>query len=166
MQRDQAYRLQHTAQFAGIPIYGLLNEVVGDEAEMFRVDTGMDEDHIYFDRTKAFFPEKSDGVMGLLSFSVIRNTYRALSSGRGANGDGDYKYKGGVVVIGPGDQGVLYEFRENTYGELADVDAIAAAVDTFNPLYEFNPPSSPGDGSDGGDGPVNAYMTEVERARL
>ena len=43
MQRDQAYRLQHTAQFAGIPIYGLLNEVVGDEAEMFRVDTGMDE---------------------------------------------------------------------------------------------------------------------------
>ena len=98
---------------------------------------------------------------------MIRNSFRALSAGRGGDATtGTYDYKGGVLVVGPGDQGVLYEFRENTYGELADVDAIAAAVDNFDPLYEFTPPSSPGDGSDGGDGPVNAYMSEVERARL
>ena len=127
----------------------------------------LSQGHVYYDRTKAFFPEKSDGAAGLLSFAVIRNSFRALSAGRGGDATtGTYDYKGGVLVVGPGDQGVLYEFRENTYGELADVDAIAAAVDNFDPLYEFTPPSSPGDGSDGGDGPVNAYMSEVERARL
>eukprot|EP00729_Bicosta_minor_P030395 gene30395-3134_t len=29
--------------FAGIPIYGVLNEVVADEAEKFRLDTGLEE---------------------------------------------------------------------------------------------------------------------------
>lgn len=68
------------------------------------------QDHIYFDRTKSFFPEKSSGAIGLLSFTVFKNTLRSLASGRASNFDGDYSYKGGVLVLGPGDQGVLYEY--------------------------------------------------------
>jgi len=164
MARDQAHRLQHTARFAGIPIYGVLNEVVADEAEKFRLDTGLEEGHIYFDRTKSFFPEKSSGAIGLLSFTVFKNTLRSLASGRASNFDGDYSYKGGVLVLGPGDQGVLYEYREDVYGELADVDAITAAIASFNPHYEFVPPSPAG--SDGGDGPVNSDLADIEKARL
>jgi len=142
----------------------MLNEVVDDEPEQFSVDTGISEERVFFDRTKAFFPEKSDGALGLLSFSVLRNTFRALSAGHGANGTGDYSYKGGIYVIGPGDQGILYHYTEDTYGELADESAIAAAIAKFNPTYQSTSPSPLG--SDGGDGPVNTELADIERARL
>lgn len=55
-------------------------------------------------------------------------------------------------------------YREDVYGELADVDAITAAIASFNPHYEFVPPSPAG--SDGGDGPVNSDLADIEKARL
>eukprot|EP00040_Diaphanoeca_grandis_P008018 m.43448 g.43448 ORF g.43448 m.43448 type:complete len:68 (+) comp19376_c0_seq2:665-868(+) len=45
---------------------------------------------------------------------------------------GEYKYNGGVIAMGPGDQGVMYEFMEGALGDQADTNDILAAIAKFN----------------------------------
>jgi hypothetical protein len=102
---------------------------------------------IFYDKTKTFFAEKNAGLAGLLSFQVLSNTVRSLAAGHSGNAVGDYSFKGGMMVMGPGDQGMLYQYREDQFGDLADWDAIEAAIGKFDPKDGYA-------SSDGGDDPA------------
>lgn len=137
-------------------MYGLVHEDIGDEVEMFREATGWTRAiSLQHDLSKTFFPLKSKGVLDtiatLFALNSLSNTYRALTNGHTGNGAGDLHMRGGVVVMGPGDQGVLYEHWEvEEFGTPYDLDAIRAAIAKFDKRPSEGPPSD----------------AEAERARL
>lgn len=45
-----------------------------------------------------------------------------------------FRYASGVVVVGPGDQGILYQSSEATLGDQTDTDAVLDAVAKFEPV--------------------------------
>jgi len=67
------------------------------------------------------------GGSGFLRPSVWRNVVRAKLSGVQGNSEGEGRLLGGVVVIGPGEQGVLYVHKEEVWGDHAPVDEVLAA---------------------------------------
>lgn len=73
MQRDQAYRLQHAPEFAGVPVYAMLNEVVDDEPEQFSVDTGISEVSTPDTHTshEMLFLHRQESSKFLLSFFLL-----------------------------------------------------------------------------------------------
>jgi len=42
--------------------------------------------------------------------------------------EGEGRLLGGVLVIGPGDQGVLFEYKEKVWGDHADLNEVLEAV--------------------------------------
>ena len=49
----------------------------------------------------------------------------------GTNVLGEYDNVGGVMVIGPGNQGIVYEAYEKEMGDTFDIQAIYDAIETF-----------------------------------
>ena len=45
--------------------------------------------------------------------------------------DGDGTLLGAVYVLGPGDQGVVYEHREGTFGDNVNTNEVLQAVQQF-----------------------------------
>jgi hypothetical protein len=67
------------------------------------------------------------GLLGFLRLENWRNIYRSTAPG---NLEGDGTTLGGVFVLGPGDQGLVYEHREGTWGDNVDPAEVGAAAGT------------------------------------
>ena len=65
---------------------------------------------------------------GLLRFSTYMRHWSAHSSGVAGNMKGDGTLLGSTVVVGPGDQGILYEHRSRVFGDRADPQDVLKAV--------------------------------------
>jgi len=68
--------------------------------------------------------------------SQIKNMITLMSDGQkvtGTNVLGEYDNVGGVMVIGPGDQGIVYEAYEKEMGDTFDLKAIYEAIENFKP---------------------------------
>jgi len=111
---------------AGIPLLGVLHETLGAEefGEFFKGGS------LYLDTQKHFFGPKERRMMilGFLRVDTWINIYKSKQLGTPGNLKGDGTLLGGVYVLGPGDQGVLYEHREGTFGDHADTTQIMEAV--------------------------------------
>lgn len=56
------------------------------------------------------------------------NLRRAQNAGYSGNLEGEGRLMGGLFVMGAGDQGVLFEYREKVWGDHADLKDVMEAV--------------------------------------
>lgn len=102
-------------------------------AEAFRKYlTGGD---LFFDTDRSLFSAMGDRWMGLgvlLRPSTYVNAIRGWWKGFSGNLKGEGRLLGGVWVIGPGDQGILYEYREEIPGDHPPNEEVLAACLRMN----------------------------------
>lgn len=110
---------------AGVPLLAVLHETLGaDEFKEFFSGP------LYLDTEKHFFGPKERRmlVLGFLRLETWLNIYKSKQKGTPGNLKGDGTLLGGVFVLGPGEQGVLFEHREGTFGDHANTTHILEAV--------------------------------------
>ena len=68
---------------------------------------------------------------GLLRWSVICSFLSASFEGVSGNMKGDGTLLGSSLVVGPGDQGILFQYRSREFGDRANVKDILKAVENI-----------------------------------
>ena len=66
---------------------------------------------------------------GMLRVSVIQSALRARSGGFSGNMEGDGTLLGATLVLGPKNQGVLFQYQASEFGDHAPLKNISNAVD-------------------------------------
>lgn len=111
-----------------VPLYGILHEELG--AKEFKSYLYGD---LFYDKEKVFYGPKETrmGVLGLLRWSVIRSFLNASLEGVNGNMKGDGTLLGSSLVVGPGDQGILFQYRSREFGDRANIKDILRAVENI-----------------------------------
>jgi len=110
---------------AGIPLFAVLHETLGAE-EFQPFFSGP----LYLDIDKQFYGPKERRmlILGFLRLDTWLNIYKSKQLGTPGNLIGDGTLLGSVYVVGPGDQGVLFEHREGTFGDNCNTTGVMEAV--------------------------------------
>ncbi|XP_006811580.2 peroxiredoxin-like 2A [Saccoglossus kowalevskii] len=66
----------------------------------------------------------------------LLRAYRRQISG---NLEGEGRLLGGVFVVGPGDQGIVYEHRNADFSDQANWDEVVDAVQLIQPTIPYGP---------------------------
>ena len=113
---------------SGVPLVAVLHEKLGAE-EFQPFFSGP----LYLDTEKTFFgpQQRRLGLLGFLRLDVWRNI---LGSTQKGNLAGDGTLLGGVYVLGPGEQGVLFHHQEAVWGDHANTTAILQAVSNIKKI--------------------------------
>lgn len=135
MCREEAIALSNLKpQFEAknVALYALLHEELGAQefAEFFNGKVLLDEEKRFYGPD-----ERRMLVTGLLRWSVWQNMRRANQKGVEGNLKGDGTLLGSVFLIGPGNQGILYEHREMEFGDHHDNAELLAALEKVNKRY-------------------------------
>jgi len=130
--RQQARQLA-ALDLGKVPLYAIVLENKPGEPEAFALDVlDGNTENIMLDDTKAFFPYKNHGMLELFRPGMLKNVFNLKKQkGDTSNYKGEFRYNGGVLAIGPEDQGLMYHFMEGALGDQADPDAIMEAVANF-----------------------------------
>jgi len=114
----------------GVALHGVVHETRG--VDQFRPFFKGD---IHLDAERRFYGPKHRWmfISGFLRPSVWMSISRAKGKGVAGNLDGEGRLLGGLFVIGPGDQGILYEYRESEFGDHAPLEEVMAAVKKIKP---------------------------------
>lgn len=103
----------------------MLHETLGSKefVEFFKGD-------LYLDEEKRFYgpKERRMMLMGFMRFSVYKQIFATKAKNVEGNLKGDGTLLGSVFVIGPQDQGVLYEHREGYFGDFCNTTEVLEAV--------------------------------------
>eukprot|EP00731_Ephydatia_muelleri_P010614 Em0005g1200a len=99
-------------------------------------ELGVDEFRPYLkgelllDTEKVFYGPKITrmGLLGLLKFGAWKSMWRSYHKGFHGNLKGDGTILGSTLVIGPVDQGILFEYRSAEFGDHADPEDVLAAA--------------------------------------
>lgn len=120
--------LQPELSALGVELYAVVHQTLG--VEEFRPFFKGD---IFLDSERRFYGPKERWMFltGLMRPSVYMAMYRVSQKGVSGNMDGEGRLLGGVYVVGPGDQGVVYEYREGEWGDHAPLHDILAAARTI-----------------------------------
>jgi len=90
------------------------------------------DNDVYIDEDQSFYKALGNRWLGLfagmLTRQVWKNIDRAKKGGFKGNLKGEGRLLGGVIVMGPGEQGVIAAFTEDVWGDHADLDAVMKAV--------------------------------------
>lgn len=111
----------------GVPLIGVVHENKG--VEEFKPYL---KGELYLDPQKKFYGpfERWENVfVAILRIKSWTNYLRARNAGHHGNMDGEGRLMGGLFVIGAGDQGVLFEYREKAFGDHADLKDVMEAVE-------------------------------------
>jgi len=89
---------------------------------------------VYVDEDKKFYSALGGGhlpVLGLLNGlfrpSVWKNITRANSKNMAGNLKGEGRILGGLLVVGKGNRGVVYQYNEKVYGDHAPIEEVLKA---------------------------------------
>jgi len=97
---------------------------------------------VYLDKNRTCFKAIGDmylsTVSGLLSGGFWKNVSRAKGKNFKGNLKGEGRYLGGVVLVGPGSQGVIYQYNEKVFGDHAPLEEVYAALKSLKPLKDEN----------------------------
>jgi len=112
---------------AGVNLCAVVHEDLGTEVRdfqpFFQGPIYLDEDHVFYGpRPRWMF------LSGFVRPSVWKAVFRAKGKNIENNLEGEGRLLGGLFVIGPGDQGILYEHRESEWGDHANHTTILEAV--------------------------------------
>ena len=69
--------------------------------------------------------------LGLFRFSVIQSFLRARSDGFSGNFKGDGTQLGASLVLGPQEQGIIFQYQAKEFGDHAPLSDIARAIDSI-----------------------------------
>jgi len=108
-------------------LVGVVHETLGTDEFHEKFFTGHD---LYLDQERSFYNLLGNrwlGVTGFLRPSVWQNINRAKAKNVEGNMEGEGRLLGGLLVIGPGDTGVLFEHREEVWGDHADREKVLEA---------------------------------------
>lgn len=107
-----------------VKLHAVVKEDIDTEIDDFRE---FFKGEIHLDEKKDFYgPHERVGAMSdMMSFKKI-GAYRKIKEPGNMKGEG--WVMGGVLVVGPGDQGILYEHIEVKVGERSDIDQVMEAV--------------------------------------
>lgn len=111
-----------------VQLHAVVHETLGvDEFRPFF------KGNVYLDLEKKFYgpKERWTSLFSLLRFGVLKNIYRVKKKDIHGDLRGEGRLLGGVFVIGPGDQGILYEHQEKMFGDHADLKDVLAAVNNI-----------------------------------
>lgn len=108
-----------------VPLYGILHEEQGSKSfkNYFQGELFLDEEKAFYDAQNGWM-----GLLGMARLSVLRSALRARSGGYQGNLKGEGRLLGSTVVVGPGEQGILFEYHEQEFGDHAPISDIADAV--------------------------------------
>lgn len=67
--------------------------------------------------------------LGLFRFGTYKSMWSASSSGIEGNFKGDGTLLGSTLVVGPGEQGILFQHRSREFQDLVDPKDILEAVE-------------------------------------
>jgi len=86
---------------------------------------------VYLDKERSFYKAQGDRwlglIQGMMTPRVWSNVNRAKEAKIKGNLKGEGRLLGGVLVVGNKDQGVLYEGREEVWGDHADLKKVVEA---------------------------------------
>ena len=128
--REQAQLLvTRSKDFAslGIPMTAVIHEIIQEDVDGFQQYFGGNP--IYHDSTRGFYNAQGNrwaGLHSLLFPSVIAAISRASSKKIDGNTRGEGRLLGGLLIVSP-EKGVIYEQREEWFGDHADVDEVLKA---------------------------------------
>ena len=71
-----------------------------------------------------------------LHVGVWKSYFRARGKGVEGNMVGEGRILGGVFVVGPGDQGILLDHKENEFGDMVDLQDLKDALRKIKPSTE------------------------------
>ena len=110
---------------AGVPLVAVVHEALGVE-EFKPFFSGP----IYLDQEKNFYgpKERRTLLLAFLRLDSWVNIYKSKKKGTHGNYKGDGTLLGGVFVLGSGNQGVLFEHREGTFGDHCNTKEVMEAV--------------------------------------
>lgn len=113
-------------------LHAIVKENIDSEIEDFRE---FFKGEIHLDEKKDFYGphERVGSFSQMLSFKVIGDYRKANVSG---NTKGEGWVMGGVLVVGTGDQGILYEHLEKKVGDRCDIDKVMEAVGKVTPITD------------------------------
>lgn len=77
------------------------------------------------------FPVYCASSLGLLRWHGLKTIWQASSKVEG-NFKGDGTLLGGSFVVGPGDQGILFQHQSREFGDRASLEDIMKAVEKIN----------------------------------
>lgn len=95
-------------------MYAVLHEELGSTefSEFFKGELLLDNERRFYGPQ-----ERRMLLTGMLRWSVWQNIMRANKKGVDGNLKGDGTLLGSVFLLGPGEQGILYEHREMEFGD-------------------------------------------------
>uniref|UniRef100_A0A8D0A6Y6 Peroxiredoxin-like 2A n=1 Tax=Sander lucioperca TaxID=283035 RepID=A0A8D0A6Y6_SANLU len=115
--------LKSQLQELEVPLFAVVKENLGKELDCFKTYFS---GKVYVDQKRHFYgPQERWMCLSIfLRIGVWRNIWRAYRKGFGGNIRGEGLVLGGVFVIGPGDQGILLEHREEEFGDKVNMLAV------------------------------------------
>eukprot|EP00116_Pleurobrachia_bachei_P015411 sb/3475673/ len=113
-----------------VRLCAVVKEDLGTELEEYR--TFLKGGEIFLDPEKNFYDPagRSAGYSSLFSLSLL-NKFRKITVA--GNNTGEGFILGGVIVVGPGDQGIIFEHLETAIGVRVDVKDVVEAVKKIQP---------------------------------
>jgi len=117
--------LQPQLEQLNVRLYGVVHEDFGvKEFQPFF------KGEIFLDAERRFYGprERWMGMSGFMRLSVWLSVFRARGKKMEGNMKGEGRLLGGVFVIGPNDDGIVFEHREAEFGDHANLTDIMSAV--------------------------------------
>jgi len=114
-------------------LIGVVHERLGvDEfrEKYFKGELYLDEEKNLF---KAIGNRWMGYISGLMSSAFYANLKRVQSKGIAGNIVGEGRQLGGLLVVGPGEQGVLLQYAEKVWGDHCALEVVADAVKKMQP---------------------------------
>lgn len=113
----------------GIRLHAVVHEVLG--AEDFKPFIKGD---VYLDPERHFYgpQERWMNIPGIFSFGSVVKIVKVIRNGVPGNAAGEGRLLGAVFVVGPGDQGIVFQHHEKVIGDFASLDDIRAAIQKVN----------------------------------
>jgi len=130
--REEAVWLSSEASRLGnVKLCAVVKEDLENELADFKPFLSGGE--LYLDEEKNFYDPagRTSGYGSLFSFSLLAKIRKITVAG---NMKGEGFILGGVIVVGPGDQGLIFEHLEKTVGDRVDVKDVMEAVEKIKPV--------------------------------
>lgn len=109
----------------GFNLYAVVHERFGHKEFQPYLDGEM-----FLDKERTFYGPKQRWMFfsGFIRPSVWMSFYRGYKNGFEGNTAGEGRLLGGVFVVGPGEEGILFQHRESEFGDHANTTEILEAV--------------------------------------
>lgn len=109
----------------GVRLYGVVHETLGAEdfKTFFKGEVFYDPKHVFYGPQ-----ERWCSLTGILNIKTIMRVVESIRNETPGNLQGEGRLLGGVFVIGPGEQGVVFQHHEKVYGDYADLALVKDAL--------------------------------------